>query len=231
MGGQIVPDVSAQRTLVWTGNGLTWGGDMHRRVVEIRLVPKTENPEERTDLREPHLDVFVRKHFRELNAKILGAIVAFIQAELPTPETPVTPFHSYAGDWTARVRNLCIWLGLGDPCEGRKRIKVRDEGQEFLRALYAAILNVQARAEKAGTPFAPMGAGSIAALPELKGVFPEALLDRDGRAGSAFGKELVRLAGTDGVLGRVINVDGVPYSLQVKKVLGRPAYFVTPVNP
>jgi len=167
------------------------------------------------------------EHFRELNVKILGAIVAFEQAGFPEPETALTPFHSYEGDWKKRVRHLCVWLGLGDPCKGRERIQARDDDKDFLRVLFGAILSAQGRA---GTR-APMAAGKIASLPELKGIFPDTLLDRDGRAGSAFGKELVRLSGRDGVRGTPIAIDGTTYSLQMTKSMGRPAYFVEAVKP
>jgi len=100
--------------LACTGNNVELDEDMHRRVVHIRLEPKSERPEERdpTSFRWPNLEHHVREHHSEL----LGALLTILRGYVVhgRPRVKLVTWHSYA-EWSQAVRAPLVWAGLDDP--------------------------------------------------------------------------------------------------------------------
>jgi putative DNA primase/helicase len=123
---------------VWfaTGNGLTFKGDLGRRVVPIDLDPKVEHPEDRLGFRYPDLLPHVRSERPRLLVAALTILRAFDLAGRPGHGKPkVGTFE----EWDDLVRGAVMWLGLNDPVAGRER--VREEGDadlDLIRAVYVA---------------------------------------------------------------------------------------------
>lgn len=76
---------------VLTGNNLKLTGDMPRRIVLIRLVPRVERPEERpaTDFRHPELLKWVAENRRKLVLAALFLCRAWVQEGMPRVSEPV----------------------------------------------------------------------------------------------------------------------------------------------
>ncbi len=233
LGGQVVEGISTRKTFVATGNGLNISGDMHRRILMIRLTPAMENPEERSDLKIKELIEVVKTNARELNARILAVCEAYRIAGRPAPSVPITPYNTYTGEWTRYVRNLCLWLGLNDPCDTRARVKAKDDTRSFRVEMYRALIkraHVHAATKATSGDFPGLPAATIAAIKEIDGIIPEDMLERSGKAGPEFAKALMKMVGKVTNIGPE-NGDGpeLPHRLEMRKVLGRALFSVTPV--
>jgi hypothetical protein len=117
--------------------------DMTRRVLEIRLQPLVERPEDRDDFRQPDLLKHVRQNRGPLLAASLTVIRGFVAAGRPDQRLP-----SWGGfeAWSALIRNMVVWAGkqacvhLPDPAE--TRFSLRHGGNldaEAMPALYDAV--------------------------------------------------------------------------------------------
>jgi len=116
--------VTAPLRAVWvaTGNNLSVKGDLARRIIPIDLDAGVELPEERQGFRYPDLLAHVRGQRPALLAAALTVLRAFLQHQ---PEVDLSAFGSFEA-WSSTVRACLVWLGEGDPCGGRARI--REEG-------------------------------------------------------------------------------------------------------
>lgn len=125
---------------VWfaTGNGLSYRGDLGRRVIPIELDAKQEHPEDRNDFRHSDLLDHVRSQRPALVSAALTLLRAYHNAGRPAHGKPrIGSFES----WDDLIRGFCIWVGLGDPAHGREQIrKQSDDDREALRALLQACL-------------------------------------------------------------------------------------------
>jgi putative DNA primase/helicase len=122
--------VSTAVTILATGNNLVILGDLRTRVIPIDLDPRVERPEERRfdiDLLE-----WIPRHRGELVRACLTILRAYHVAGRPEPPEPV--FGRFE-DWSAWVRGAVMWLGLLDPCLGRRQLESRDPVAHNLRAL------------------------------------------------------------------------------------------------
>ena len=118
--------------MVWlaTGNGLTFRGDLGRRVIPIHLDAQVEHPEDRSGFTFPDLRAHVRTHRPRLVVAGLTVMRAYHLAERPGHgNSPMGSFET----WDSLVRGACIWLGLPDPAQGRERI--REQGDSEIDAL------------------------------------------------------------------------------------------------
>ncbi len=132
---------------IWiaTGNNLTFGSDIARRVIPIRLESDLENPEERSDFAHPDLLAHVTEYRAELATAALTILRAyFIEG---CPKQSGDNFGSFES-WTAIVRGSLVWAGVGDPLETRDTAKGNDESAELLRLLIYGLL--EADPDKAG---------------------------------------------------------------------------------
>jgi len=114
---------------MFTGNNLSFAGDITRRVLKCRIDPKVENPEERT----------FKKNCKEYTinnrSKIIESIITILKSYLQATNKPkLSPYGSY-DEWSKFIRGACIWLGLHDPVEAKKNIQNEDPGKIKLISL------------------------------------------------------------------------------------------------
>jgi len=107
---------------VWfaTGNNMTLGPDMHRRVCHIRLEPTEERPEERTDFACRDLRLWVEEYQPTLLVAALTVLRGYFAAG--RPDMGLTPWGSYEG-WSAVVRSAMVWAGWQDPGDAREALR------------------------------------------------------------------------------------------------------------
>lgn len=116
-----------------TGNNLVIRGDLTTRVVPCDLDPNCERPEEREFTR--NLDQWMAEHWREVLVEALTVLRAYAVAGCPPQNLP--PFGRFE-DWSRRVREPLVWLGLADPTQGRRGIEDKDPEREVLREVLQA---------------------------------------------------------------------------------------------
>jgi hypothetical protein len=123
---------------VWfaTGNGLSYCGDLGRRVIPVELDARLEHPEDRRGFQHDDLRAYVRFQRPALVVAGLTLLRAYHLAGRPRHEKPrIGSFESW-DDW---IRGLCIWIGLGDPAQGRERIRQQSDADlDALRSLMEA---------------------------------------------------------------------------------------------
>lgn len=125
-----------QTTFFLTGNNVRYFGDMARRVIPITFTPDCENPEERTGFHHPNLLEWVQANQPQLMVDALTVLQAYIKAG--KPKQKLTPYGSFEM-WSDLVRSALVWVGMPDPCLGRKSIEVEsdDEYDKLQRLLHA----------------------------------------------------------------------------------------------
>jgi hypothetical protein len=118
--------VRARLWAVWlaTGNGLVFRGDLGRRVVPVDLDAKVEHPEDRTSFAYPDLLGHVKETRPALVAAALTILRGFVSAGRSGHGAPA--MGSYEA-WDALVRAACVWAQLGDPAQGRERVRQEDD--------------------------------------------------------------------------------------------------------
>ena len=96
-----------------TGNNLRFRGDLSCRALLCRIDAGMESPENRTFSR-PQLPEFLKNNRRELVISALTILRAYQVAGRPTQNIP-----AWGGfdDWSARIREPLVWLGLGRPVQ------------------------------------------------------------------------------------------------------------------
>ena len=104
--------------------------DTARRVCHIRLESPHERPEERTDVKRPHLLRWVTERREELLAGALTILKAYHLAG--RPDFGLKPWGSFES-WSALVRNALVWCGLPDP--GETRVVMQEQADETARGL------------------------------------------------------------------------------------------------
>ena len=92
--------------------------------------PRTSRPEERADLKRPHLIRWVTEHRARLLAGALTILRGYHAAG--RPDFKLKPWGSFEA-WSALVRNAVVWCGLPDP--GETRVAVQEQADETARGL------------------------------------------------------------------------------------------------
>jgi hypothetical protein len=119
--------------LFFSGNNMCFRGDFARRVIPIDLDPQMERPEERTGFLHPDPVAWARKERPKLLTAALTILTA--HAAAGRPQTEASAFGSFE-EWSTIVRAALLWIGEGDPCEGRKDITTEsDPNLELLRRI------------------------------------------------------------------------------------------------
>lgn len=108
LGKSEAPERPTAMTLVFTGNNLKIDGDTNRRAIISRLDPRTERPEIRPYNFDPYEEV--QKHRVEFVVAGLTILRAFA---LSGWRSAIVPLQSFK-DWSERVRDALVWLGLPD---------------------------------------------------------------------------------------------------------------------
>ncbi|MFN7449379.1 MAG: primase-helicase zinc-binding domain-containing protein [Pirellula sp.] len=129
-------DIPAKSVWMATGNNLQFGSDTARRVLPIRLEPRTESPETRTDFRHSDLLHWIRENRPRLVADALTFIRAYFVAG--KPKTDSSSWGSFES-WTAVIRGSIVWTGLADPMTTRESVAENDETKDLARRVIAAI--------------------------------------------------------------------------------------------
>jgi len=119
----------APLTTVWfaTGNNVTFGKDLGRRVVNIDLDARLENPEDRptVEFKYPDLCAYVEHSREELIIAALTVLRGYHVAGRPSHA--VGPKLGSFEAWDDLIRGACCWVDLADPAGGRERIRQEDD--------------------------------------------------------------------------------------------------------
>ncbi len=125
---------------VWTatGNNVSYGADLARRVLPIRLAPSVERPEDRTDFTHPSLLSFIRENRPQLAVAALTVLRAYFNAGLPDQGGTWGSFES----WHRIIRGAIVWAGLDDPMTTRESAEAEDASLAILRGLIGGLIEV-----------------------------------------------------------------------------------------
>lgn len=93
----------------FTGNNMTFGGDLSRRALHCRMQSPFENPEERSDFRHPDLLAFVRQN----RTSIVHASLTMIRAWFAAGKPVASKFHRWGSfeEWSDLIANVIAWVG------------------------------------------------------------------------------------------------------------------------
>jgi hypothetical protein len=118
---------------VWTatGNNLTYGGDLGRRVLPLRLTTPEENPEDRTEFKHKDLFGWIEANRARLVVAALTILRAYILAGKPEQGGTWGSFES----WHRVIRGAVYWIGWDDPMQTRLSIDDSDDTASLVRLL------------------------------------------------------------------------------------------------
>jgi hypothetical protein len=111
-------------TLVGTGNNVQATGEVSKRMVPIRLQPRTPNPEERRDFHHPDLRGYVRQRRRDVLETLLGLIENWLKGGRPMCPNRLGGFESWSAaiggilgmnGFTHWRTNESAWRALSNP--------------------------------------------------------------------------------------------------------------------
>jgi hypothetical protein len=110
-----------------TGNNVEPGQDMRRRVVSIRLAPKSETPTLQRYSFNPVA------HIREHRERLVQAALTIVEAHrlAGRPVVDVPPIGSYE-EWSVACRHSLMWLGEPDPATSLIEQVQNDSDQDAL---------------------------------------------------------------------------------------------------
>jgi hypothetical protein len=135
LGSSAAPSLPNGLTVVGTGNNVHATGEIAKRIVPIRLLPNSEDPETRTDFRHPDLLGFVKSSRSRTLAALLGLVQAWRDAGRPLHSAGFGGFER----WTAVVGGI---LGVAGYTQWLSNLKewrgTADDAGEETRALIAA---------------------------------------------------------------------------------------------
>lgn len=123
---------------IWaaTGNNMTFGTDVGRRVLPIRLQSQLEQPEDRSGFKHPDLLAWVSEFRPRLAAAALTILRAYFVAGCP---------KQCGGDWgsfepwSAVIRGSLVWAGQADPLLTRKLAQESDDTISLLGKLITGL--------------------------------------------------------------------------------------------
>lgn len=121
---------------IWfaTGNNIRLGGDMGRRIVPIRIEPRVERPEDRSDFKYPNILQHVHQNRAAILNDCLTILAAFCRAGSPPPPRGFGSFE----DWNRFIRGAVLWSGGADPAvAARAWADEADEKRGLFEALAA----------------------------------------------------------------------------------------------
>ena len=123
---------------VWsaTGNNLSFGSDVARRVLPIRLHSELETPEDRTGFKHPNLLAWVERERPRLAVAALTALRAYFVAGCPLQAGG--DWGSFEA-WSSVIRGCIVWSGFADPLPTRQTATAQDETASLLGRLILGI--------------------------------------------------------------------------------------------
>jgi hypothetical protein len=127
-------------TCMVTGNNMQLGGDLPRRVYQIRLDAKTSRPEDRDGFKHPEPIPWLKAHRGTFLGAILTVIRAWYAAGKPMPKEPVKPMGSYE-EWTRIMDGILNYCGVEGFLASRERTREQsapdvENWESFLSAWY-----------------------------------------------------------------------------------------------
>lgn len=108
------------------GNGLTFFGDITRRVLHATIDPNRPDPENAQFAFNPVQ--LAQTNRPQLVMAALTILREYLRAGCPNKPEPIGSFEDYS-----LVRGALVWAGLADPCTNMERIKEQDPAIGFLR--------------------------------------------------------------------------------------------------
>ncbi len=120
-----------------TGNNIVFKGEMPRRVVQCSIDANMEKPYTR-EFKISDLDNYLLENRGRLVAAALTVLKGYAVAGRPRQE--VKPFGSF-DDWSAKIREPLVWLGMNDPCLTTGALIDEDPQRESRAEIIAAWYN------------------------------------------------------------------------------------------
>ena len=118
-------------TLFATGNNLSIGGDLVRRVLLCSMDAGCERPELRV------FSVNAVEVAQTRRGELVAAALTVLRAwhvAVPSSSLGLSPFGSFE-EWSHRIREPLIWLGKVDPCETLVEVRNSDPSRDLLIAV------------------------------------------------------------------------------------------------
>lgn len=139
-------DISKANDRLWvvTANNLVLAGDMHRRVLRVRINTHRPDPENRDGFRIEHLETYVKDNRGVILRDLYTVVIGWVQAGRPGDRAAGGDGYSR---WRGGLRSLLDWSGLAVDARGEVGVfdssgvrPVREDGEtdgwpEFLRAV------------------------------------------------------------------------------------------------
>ena len=123
---------------VWsaTGNNMTFGSDVGRRVLPIRLQSNLETPEDRGDFKHPDLLKWIEAERHRLAVAALTILRAYYVAGCPSQANGA--WGSFES-WAEVIRGSIVWAGGPDPLLTRATALAGDETAGLIEKLITGI--------------------------------------------------------------------------------------------
>ncbi|MBX3416588.1 MAG: hypothetical protein KF851_03215 [Pirellulaceae bacterium] len=134
-------EVPFKTILITTGNNLTFGSDLARRILTIRLNCQQENPEDRQDFKYPNLLEHVKAIRPRLAVAALTILRGYFSAGCPLANDGT--WGSFES-WTRVIRGAVVWAGLGDPLNARNEAREQDATATTLGMLIGGLIEAGA---------------------------------------------------------------------------------------
>ena len=103
--------------VTFTGNNLSFVGDMIRRIIIGRLGPQTEHPDKLRpeDFRIPFIEQFVKENRGKIVSAILTIVRAYVLAGMPSQGLRMGSFdRASGGRWIELIGGAIAWCDAGD---------------------------------------------------------------------------------------------------------------------
>lgn len=120
-----------------TGNNISCHTDAVRRGIYIHIDPKCELPEERA-FSIPDLLGHLREHRRDL---LVAALTVLRGHAVASERVTLPPLGSFE-EWSGRVREAVVGLGMEDPVSTQKRMHAEDEDRDELNELLERLVQI-----------------------------------------------------------------------------------------
>jgi hypothetical protein len=129
-------DLPMRIVFMATGNNLSYGTDIARRVIPIRLVSLLAEPEGRSDFVHRDLMGWVASQRPRLAVAALTILRGYFAAGCP--EQGGDRLGSFEA-WSRIIRGAIMWAGGADPLQTRENAKANDESTALLSKLLKGI--------------------------------------------------------------------------------------------
>lgn len=133
LGKSEVTDIPSTATYFATGNNISFGGDMVRRVMQCRMDAGCERPEKR------RFETDFLNVVRPIRSELVNACLTITRAYVVAgfPDQGCDPYGSFE-EWSKMVRSPVIWLGMSDPCGTYERVRMANPEETAIREVFSA---------------------------------------------------------------------------------------------